>query len=138
MSSAARGSSSGIIARSKVSRVYTSSIAVRSSVSSMLESSIVFIATRGRVLGMHESKIIARGRSGGHVTINTVSGRYARAIPHRVARPGQCIWYACEQYLRVSPPGAICPVSPPGAGCPVWYTHSIAVRGTAQFVRHAR
>ena len=71
--------------------------------SGMLESNIVFISTRGRVSGIHENKIIARGRSGGRVTINTVSGRYARSTsPCR--RPRQFVWYACEQYLVVSPP----------------------------------
>ena len=134
---AARGSSSGIAARGRVSRVYLRSMDVRSSVPGKLESSIVFITARGRVSGMHENTIPARGRSGGRVIINTVSGRYARSTsPCR--RPGQCVWYACEQYLGVSPPGAIYPVSPPGEGCPVWYTSSIAVPGTAQFVRYAR
>ena len=33
----------------------------------------------GRVSGMHKSKITAQGQSGGRVTINTGSGRYARS-----------------------------------------------------------
>ena len=81
----------GIAARGRVSRVYSRSMAVRKGVSGMLESSIVFIAIRGRVSGMHESKITARGRSGGRVTINTVFGGYARSTsPYR--RHGQCVW----------------------------------------------
>ena len=68
--------------------------------------------------------------------INTEYGRYARSNSP-CHRPEQCVWYACEQYLGVSPPGAVCLVLPPGVGCPVWCTRSFAVRGTAQFVRYA-
>ena len=54
----------------------------------MLESRIiVFVAARGRVSGMHGSKITARGRSGGRVTTNTFPVG-TRAVSHRVTARG--------------------------------------------------
>ena len=125
----------GIVARGRVPGVYSRSIAVRSSGSGMRESSILFIATRSRVSGTYKKKINTRGRFGGRATINIVSGMYARSSS-LCRRPGQCVWYACEQYLGVSPPGAVRSVSLPGKEYSVWYAHT--VRGIAQYVRYAR
>ena len=134
---AGQASWSGIVARGRVSGVYSRSMAVRSSRSGMRESNILFIATRSRVSGTYKKKITTRGRFGGRATINIVSGMYARSSsPCR--RLGQCVWYACEQYLGVSPPGAVRSVSLPGEEYSVWYAHSITVRGTAQYVSYAR
>ena len=92
----------------------------------MLESSIVFIAAWGRVSGKDESKITVRGRSRGRVTINIVSGRYARSTsPYR--RPGQCVW--CMHVSSISVyrcPGKCVRYRRQGQG--VWY-------GNAQYRR---
>ena len=94
----------------------------------MLECSILLSAARGR--GPVWPRVVirpgnfvryacvqaARGYMSG-ILPRSWSGMHASRLTDRGhVRRSQCVWHACEQYLGVSPPGAVCPVSPPGGG----------------------